>query len=402
MKTVLMIRHAGFYNRGCEAIVASTSSLIKAQYPNVKIILASNDAVNDCRYPTVVDEIVPHCVRRWSLAWDLSQVFKRLGRTRQAYDVLYGRLTPVIRQADVVLSIGGDNYCDGDPGPFLALDAAVRQQHKPLILWGASVDAQKLPADARADLKRFNCITARESLTIQSLAAAGVSDNVTATADPAFTLKPQEFDMTSYMPSAENGIVGVNFSPLIAHMNTGVNDEFYITMLSSLVRRIVDTYHMGVLLVPHVMRPTNDDRLLLSALLAQVDRLDSVRLLPTGLSAAQTKYAIGKCRVFIGARTHSTIAAMSSLVPTITICYSIKGEGIPLDVYGRQGFAIDSRNMTIIDLVDSFQSMLSQEAFMRNRLAYIVPRLQQRAAQAVDVLRPFLEQEHISARESVY
>jgi polysaccharide pyruvyl transferase WcaK-like protein len=149
---------------------------------------------------------------------------------------------------------------------------------------------------------------------------------------------------------------------------------------------------MGILLVPHVMQFMNDDRVLLSTLLTQVDRPGNIRLLPPGLSASQTKYAISKCRVFIGARTHSTIAAMSSLVPTITIGYSIKGEGIPLDVYGRQGFTIDSRSMTTDGLAASFQLMLSQEAFMRARLAYIIPRLQERAAQAVDMLCPFVGQ----------
>lgn len=392
MKTVLMIGHAGFFNRGCEAIVASTSRLIKERYPDVRIVLASYDAVNDRRYPPVVDEIVSHGCRRWSVDWALMQVAKRLGTRRQVHDARYRCLAPVVAKADVVLSVGGDNYYYGYgyTEGFLALDALIRWQHKPLILWGASVDAQKVPADVLADLKRFDRITARESLTMQSLAAAGISDNVIATADPAFTLTAQEFDVTPCMPSAEDGVVGLNFSPLISRMNAGANDETYITLLSSLVHHILDIAHMGVLLVPHVIRTTNDDHLLLSALLARIDRPTDVRLLPADLSAAQTKHAISKCRLFIGARTHSTIAAMSSLVPTITIGYSIKGEGIPLDVYGRQGFTIDSRTMTANGLIAGFQSMLSQETFMRNRLAYIVPRLQQRAARAVDVLRPFL------------
>jgi len=394
VKTVLMIGHGGFHNRGCEAIVASTSRLIKERYPDVRIVLASYDAVNDCRYPPVVDEIVPHSVRRWSLGWDLVQVLKRLGRTRQAYDLQYRCLTPMIREADVVLSIGGDVYCYGYPERMLVLDAMIRRQHRPLILWGASVDAQKVPADVLADLKRFDYITVRESLTVQSLAAAGISDNVIATADPAFTLKPQEFNVTPYMPEMEDGVVGMNFLPVISLVNTGMSDEGYMKMLSSFVRLIVDSYHMRVLLVPHVMQYMNDhrydDRVLLNTLLAQVDRSANVSLLPAGLSAAQTKYAISKCRMFIGGRTHSTIAAMSSLVPTMTIGFSIKGSGIPLDVYGRPGFTIDSRTMTANGLIAGFQLMLSQETFMRNRLAYIVPRLQQRAARAVDVLRPFL------------
>ena len=40
------------------------------------------------------------------------------------------------------------------------------------------------------------------------------------------------------------------------------------------------------------------------------------------------KNIISNCHYFMGARTHSTIAALSSYVPTISIAYSIKAFGI--------------------------------------------------------------------------
>lgn len=38
----------------------------------------------------------------------------------------------------------------------------------------------------------------------------------------------------------------------------------------------------------------------------------------------QLKYIISRCRFFVGARTHATIAAYSSEIPTLVLGYSIK------------------------------------------------------------------------------
>ena len=40
------------------------------------------------------------------------------------------------------------------------------------------------------------------------------------------------------------------------------------------------------------------------------------------------------CSFFVGARTHSTIAAYSSGVPTLVIGYSVKSRGIATDLFG--------------------------------------------------------------------
>lgn len=40
--------------------------------------------------------------------------------------------------------------------------------------------------------------------------------------------------------------------------------------------------------------------------------------------------------MFIGARTHATIAAYSSLVPTLVVGYSVKARGIARDLFGTE------------------------------------------------------------------
>ena len=47
------------------------------------------------------------------------------------------------------------------------------------------------------------------------------------------------------------------------------------------------------------------------------------------------KWVISQCSYFIGARTHATIAAYSTGVPTLVLGYSVKSEGIAQDIFGQ-------------------------------------------------------------------
>jgi polysaccharide pyruvyl transferase WcaK-like protein len=57
---------------------------------------------------------------------------------------------------------------------------------------------------------------------------------------------------------------------------------------------------------------------------------------PGNIGARQVKWVISKCRYFIGARTHATVAAFSTGVPTISIAYSKKARGINRDIFGHE------------------------------------------------------------------
>ena len=48
----------------------------------------------------------------------------------------------------------------------------------------------------------------------------------------------------------------------------------------------------------------------------------------------ELKGFIARCRFFVGARTHATIAAYSSCIPTFSVGYSIKAKGIAQDIFG--------------------------------------------------------------------
>ena len=50
----------------------------------------------------------------------------------------------------------------------------------------------------------------------------------------------------------------------------------------------------------------------------------------------EMKGFIARCRFFVGARTHATIAAYSSCVPTLVVGYSVKAGGLQRDLLGQK------------------------------------------------------------------
>ena len=57
-----------------------------------------------------------------------------------------------------------------------------------------------------------------------------------------------------------------------------------------------------------------------------------VKLIAGG-NCEELKGYISQCRFFIGARTHATIAAYSSCIPTLVMGYSVKSRGIAKDLF---------------------------------------------------------------------
>ena len=110
------------------------------------------------------------------------------------------------------------------------------------------------------------------------------------------------------------------------------------------------------------------------------------------LSAEELKGFISRCRVFIGARTHSTIAAYSSCVPTLVLGYSVKSVNIALDLFGKtDGFVVPVDALEDADgLTRAFERMLQTEQLHRQILRERVPAYVKKAGEAAQTLRDFL------------
>ena len=89
----------------------------------------------------------------------------------------------------------------------------------------------------------------------------------------------------------------------------------------------------------------------------------------------ELKGFISRCRMFIGSRTHVTIAAYSTCVPTIAVGYSVKSKGIAKDIFGTYNnyvFPVQSlRNKH--GLTKSFVWLMENEKHIRQHLHEVMP-----------------------------
>ena len=378
---VLMFAHGGSLNRGCEAIVRSSAALIQSRIRGAEVLLASERPETDrgLNVSEVVDGSA-RTLRRFSPDWIVSSVrYKLLGDESYAFARIHRNVIRRIREADVCLSIGGDNYCYGEQPGLYEIDRRVKKMGRKLVLWCCSIGEEDLSERKMEDLKRFDLILARESVTYDVLRGRGL-DNVRLVADPAFTLP----DIRLPLPPGwkEGDTIGVNMSPLVAERNPKAFEA-----VRELVRHVLETTDSAIALTPHVIQQGNSDLDTLRPLYEEFRASGRVLLLPGNLNAMQLKGYISRMRFFIGARTHATIAAYSSGVPTIVLGYSVKSKGIARDLFGRERLVIDTRVMANpAELIDAFEEMVSEEEALRGRLADTLPRILSMSRRAADYL----------------
>lgn len=396
MKSFYLSGQRTFGNRGCEAIVRSTVGLLRAQFGDIRVLVPSVHVDRDrAQWPdaaesgvSFVNAYLPRHAGYWVNLQRLPLRFlKRMGWPFP----MPGWLRQQIAGVDAVLAVGGDNYSLDYriPSPAMGIDKLAMDLGKPVILWGASVGPFEKEPDfvdsAARHLARMDLVAVRESVSYGYLTQTLGLDNVVQMADPAFTLGKQTVELAGFWPAGENGILGMNVSALIERYKQ--QDQDLRAEVADFIRHAVREHGLGVLLVPHVNplegQHAGGDASYMAGLLERLRDLgNSVIMMPHKLNAAQIKYVIGHLRFFMGARTHATIAALSSGVPTVSIAYSVKARGINRDIFGNEEAVLQTRDVSTQSLRGRLEWLLREEQALKATLATRIPQLQDDARQA--------------------
>lgn len=398
--TFYLASQTNFGNRGCEALVRSTLTVLQEVFEEVKVLVPSLDKERDRVQWPESTRLGVEFVDAPSMAWLLGKWsgacrrFPQLSALPHLRPTLDSSFVSDMRRADVVLSIGGDAYSldYGLGGLYFntgITEAAIRIG-KPAALWGASVGP--FTSEPRAEryvvkhLRRLVLVTVRESHSVEYLRSIGIVDNVLQVVDSAFALEPQSVEMHTWWPTdVGEGVLGLNIGWLINNLHRRAGQpEGVIREATCFVRDVIARTGLSVLLVPHVAPlngdPYNNDEVfnrdLMRALGGATPRLAEV---PSGLNAAQLKHVISKCRFLIGGRTHATIAAFSSAVPTLSIAYSVKAKGINRDLFGDERYVLDTPRLARATLWSGLELLQRDESAVRARYAAVLPKWQQRA-----------------------
>lgn len=383
---LLMYMHAGSGNHGCEAIVNSVCHMVKE-----KVTLLSYFGEEDKKYSlnALCDIVSERRFEEHKLAHVLYYGYRKITGDQESFiRYRYGNIMKG-KTAPLAISIGGDNYCyDNMLSDLRLANSAFNRKGVRTVLLGCSIEPELLRReDIVADLMRYHTIIARESITYEALKDmvkeqdGGIEGRkrmpqILCYPDPAFTLQKRELPLPEGF--AEGNTVGINVSPMIQdnEKESGITMECY----EALIQYIIENTGFQIALIPHVVWARNDDRKPIHTLFEKFK--DTGRVVEIGDGTCEElKGFISRCRLFVGARTHATIAAYSSCVPTLVVGYSVKARGIARDLFGQEEhYVLPVQGLKDKDdLVKEFQWLLSQEKEIREKLEKKMPDYRNRA-----------------------
>ena len=380
MNNILMYCHNGSGNHGCEAIIRSTVEIARNvgtwQFYQISRSPSEDSSYGIDELVTLLPEYSPvpkNCAGFWKAYFE-QRCLKKPGRM----DALSSRISFQVPQGKTIsLSIGGDNYCYAGYQLYTGYHQISRKQGHKTMLWGCSIEPEFLEkSDLLADLRTFDKILVRESISYEALQAKGLT-NAALYPDPAFTLKPSE----SAQVLPEKNTTGINISPMA--LQYGAEDSNIMGNYEELIRYILSETDMQIALIPHVVWKGNDDRIVLKKLKEVFSKEERV-VLAQDMRCTELKAYISKLRFFVGARTHATIAAYSTGVPTLAVGYSVKSRGIARDIFGtEETYVVPVNQMSdTTQLKTAFCRMTEHEKEIREHLNEFMPKYIQRAYSA--------------------
>lgn len=224
--------------------------------------------------------------------------------------------------------------------------------------------------------------------------------------DVAFSLPTREPSSTAepartWFDRAGTRVVGFNVSGLIHGNPDRAREDFgFVADYREIVTRTLETIlaesEDRVLLVPHVLTPKghyeSDHEACERTVEALRDRgvseatlRERVAVLPPRFDASETKWIIGRCDFFCGTRMHSTIAGLSSGVPTAAIAYSVKTKGV-FETCGQGEHVADPREDGTDTVVEHLLDSWRRREAIRSSLQRHLPGVLDRAEEQLDAV----------------
>lgn len=371
MKKIVMYMHGGSGNHGCEAIINSTCNIVE-----IPVAVLSARAEEDRKY-SLKDLCEIYQERNpVSNVWTHGIYYLRKNFLKQQNAYATYRFKDILKtDCNTYVSVGGDNYCyDSMLEELMEANRMLVESGKQTVLWGCSIEPELLKRKAiKEDLQRYSMIVARESITYHALLNAGIKSNIFLYPDPAFSL-------TALKNQKEN-VIGINLSPMIVRheKQTGIALESF----KNVITYLLENTDLHIKLIPHVIWQHDDDRTVLKRLYEPFRNTERVELIEDQ-DCVSLKSIIAGCRFFVGARTHATIAAYSSCVPTLVVGYSVKSRGIARDLFGiEEHYVIPIQEITNDwQLIDSIKWLMENEQSMKQHLEAVMPQYVERAVEA--------------------
>jgi len=288
--------------------------------------------------------------------------------------------------SDIVITTGGD-VLSNDYGvlsfiiEFYNLLIALILK-KPVFIFAESIGPFKWYSYfiARRILNKAALITTRDEISFNYLEEIGVNKPpVYLTADSAFVLDKKRVNnpfLEEFLK--RDNIIGFSISNAISEWGGGDYDD-YAKLMVKIIDKLIEDHDANVLLVAHVtVEGLNDDRIINEKVFESVKNRDRVFNLKEDYNAEELKYVISRCDLFVGARMHANIAALSSCVPAVAISYSIKTPGL-MKLCGIEDYYIEFEDLSEELLMGKISEAWENREKIREHLKKIMPKIKERA-----------------------
>lgn len=358
----LLFNHSGSSNHGCEAIVRGTEKIVIHADENAEFALMSTAPETD-KFDEFKIFAPEH--KKLNICGKAIAKAELVLKKNENYS-LKKSVAPMLGQAeeyDFCLSVGGDTYCYGDNHEVQIFTEELKRKNKKVVLWGASLGEEDLDERKKENLKYFDAIFTRESLTYDLLTTLKSNEKIYCFPDPAFCMEKVKTQ------TLDGDYVGINISPLVCEKNERITQ-----ITENFIAYLTEKTPYKILLIPHVIENGNNDYEYMYGFYEKFKDKNRISILPDNLNAMQYKGYISQMKFFIGARTHATIAAYSSGVPTVVLGYSVKSRGIAKDIFGEEKYVLDSQSLTTSDeLTEQFELLQKDEEKIKKILNEKIP-----------------------------
>lgn len=260
--------------------------------------------------------------------------------------LLENRELQTFLQADIMVDLSGDMLTD-DYGPHVAyshylpimIGLALK---RPVYLCAQTIGPFKYTRRlALFLLSRVDYVSVRDRMSLQYLESLGLTaPRLSLTADMAFLLQPAEPGVVDDVfaqegfPSTDIPVLGVAVSFLIARhfrkKRKRAGDRTFFETLAGELDALVDEFGFQVVFIGQVTGPTvrHDDREAARLVRRHMKNRQQACVFGGDYGPAELKGVISRFTLFVGARMHANLAALSTGVPAIALSYSMKTPGI--------------------------------------------------------------------------
>lgn len=415
----LIVGHEGCHNRGCEALVRSTINILKEQFVDARVTLASmypehETPLNDIPGLSIVpgfnkiNKFSFDAVSRRVTAFSISELVKYFlpygvvttlkahrrnwqkilssprPKTEKEFSQVW-HLKRVMSEADAVISIGGDLFIEDYGPPVYAMESIEYAQFlgRKTVIWGASIwplQTSWIEKRVKEMLLQTGLITVRDDPTMEYLSSLGVKKNVVRVADGAFLMQSRLSERTQ-LPwhSRPSRVIGFNGSDIIHYYLSRGRSQNAIVDIMKFFQVLIDKQGCSLVFVPHDGFPGAGERDFLFGFEQMINRADKVYMIPIGLDARETKAVIGQCDIFISMRFHPSIASLSQGIPTLGLSHSAKFAGLHEAIFGHRNYLIPYENISFELLMQKFREIWNAKDKIRKQLGKKVPEFQAQA-----------------------